>query len=84
MKEEPWELRFRTGYTDGDALRKSAARLADNEQFIVALALRGFGAGAIAVAIGSSEVAIQKRMSRFGLTRRRGKPSSPHPEANRA
>lgn len=72
---EPWELRFRTGYLDGEQQRRAAGRLETSEYLIVALGLRrSISAGEAAVAVGVSEVCILKRFARFGLNRPRGKP----------
>lgn len=72
---EPWELRFRTGYLDGEQQRSAAGRLEASEYLIVALGLRrSISAGEAAVAVGVSEVCILKRFARFGLNRPRGKP----------
>lgn len=84
---EPWELRFKTGDRDSDARRRLARRMPAIEPLIAALALRGMPAGDIAVAVGMSEVRVQMRLSRYKLTRSRGKPrgsSSRRPVASQS
>lgn len=83
---EPWELRFKPGERDPDARRRLARRMPEIEAIVVALALRGLSAGDIAVAVGMSEVRVQMRLSRYKLTRSRGRPriKSPSQKASQA